>query len=356
MPWANLPGLLLAWRRLVALVFAIATSSGTALADDPAPVPLAEAISVDSVGEACADSGALVERVGHWLRRPSLAAGITVQVELGGEGAAASFELRRPGEPPAVRSFDVLPGECEARLDALGLAIAIAIDPAVIERVADAEAVDDTTPQPPAEQEGEGPETFEEAPPVESVPEESPDPSPQDQPTSRWRHAVSLGGTFAWRLIPDLAATATLGFRSVLEERFVLRVGGWVSSAAEHSLGPGAFESRLFGGRVDACGRWAVPPVGLDVCGGVLAGALRAEGLRFSENLVTTRPWVAVAVGARAEVPLSTRFGLALSAEGVVPLLRPEVHVSDESGTVTVRESVAFFAIQVGLEALVRFP
>jgi len=347
--------LAIAWRRLVALACLVASVSATTFADERRPVPLVEAISIESAPDEC-PADALVERVGQWLQRPSLDAGTSVRVQLGGEGGpAASFELLRDGEAPAVRTFDVLPGECAARLDALALAIAIAIDPAVMARIAEDEAGDASGP--PATVTTDAEETTEaasESPPEPEMPaaaEESDDETPQ-----RWQHAVSLGGTFGWRLIPDLSATATVAFRTVYDQRLVLRGGAWVSSRAEHSLGPGAFESRLFGGRVDGCARWALDPIGVDVCGGVLAGVLRAEGKGFAENLVTYRPWVALAVGVRGELPLGDRFALAANTEAVVPLLRPELTVSDEARTTTVRESVAPVAIQVALEALVRFP
>ena len=351
-----LPPLAIAWRRLVAFACQLASIHAVALADERPPVPLAEAISIESELSEC-PADALVERIGHWLQRGSLDAGTAVRVQLGGEGGpAASFQLDREGEAPTVRTFDVLPGECAARLDALALAIAIATDPAVIERLADDEASDVAAPETTAATPEGGPE-----PSAAVTPEGGPEPSaaaegPEGAAPPPWRYALALGGTFGWRLIPDRSATATLGFRAIHDRGLVLRGGVWVSSRAEHSLGPGAFESRLIGGRVDACARWALDPIGMGLCGGVLGGVLRAEGKGFAENLVTHRPWVALAVGVRGEVPLGGRFALALGVEAVVPLLRPELTVSDPARTSTVSESVAPAAIQLGLEALARFP
>ncbi|MDQ3035057.1 MAG: hypothetical protein M3Y87_21800, partial [Myxococcota bacterium] len=105
----------------------VASVAARASADDR---PLADAITVASPDE-CLERDALVAHVETWLGRASIASELGVVVE--GDADEVSFLVTRGGEPIATRRFDRLPRACADRRAALSLAIALAIDAAILE-------------------------------------------------------------------------------------------------------------------------------------------------------------------------------------------------------------------------------
>jgi hypothetical protein len=93
---------------------------------------LAEAVTV-AEGDPCLDAEGLVAHVTTWLGRDRIAAELGVVVETG--AADASFAITRADERTATRRFDDLPTECPDRRAVIALAIALALDAAVLESI-----------------------------------------------------------------------------------------------------------------------------------------------------------------------------------------------------------------------------
>jgi hypothetical protein len=92
-----------------------------------------EPLSVSPREAACPSRDAIHARL-TTLLGGAIPADVRVVLRL--DATPVVFELSRDGEEPAERSFDVLPASCDARADALALAIAVAIDASVLERIA----------------------------------------------------------------------------------------------------------------------------------------------------------------------------------------------------------------------------
>jgi len=108
------------------LALAICWPSETALAQSRAR--LGEALLVEPDTSGCITHAALLARVLHWLK-PAIEIG-DVHVLVRGRARPPSFVVRRGTGSPAERSFTVLPTRCRDRVDAMALAIALALEEA----------------------------------------------------------------------------------------------------------------------------------------------------------------------------------------------------------------------------------
>ena len=91
--------------------------------------PVAEAVTVPA-DDACLSPG-LASPIATWLGRDEVRADLTVEVVIGDD--AIGFVLRRAGEIRVERMLSPAPADCADRRAALGLAIAMALDAAVLE-------------------------------------------------------------------------------------------------------------------------------------------------------------------------------------------------------------------------------
>lgn len=240
-----------------------------------------------------------------------------VGIEIGGRGAQGALAERR-----------FVASSCADATDALGLVIALAGDDA--ERSATSEAApapneasiaeapptpsSGTTPAPAA---ADAPATHAPAPPRRA--------SPETSTPSRFALAAGAVGT-------------TLG-----EGQIGARIGGtlewrrsffpWIEASASANV-PRTIEGG--GGGADATwisGRVAAAPIGMTIGSPHLratlfaafdAGALTVSGSGASRVSTQTRPWFALAGGARARWDLGDRWFAGLDAAAVVPLLRDD--------------------------------
>ena len=284
------------------LVFALCASmpwllAAAAHAQGPTR-PLGDAISVARESE-CLSVDALVPHLRVWLRRDEVESRVSVVVEEEGEGA--SFVVLHDGRPHAVRRFDRLPGPCEDRRAALALAIALAIDAAVLETL------------------GVSAEPTE---PVEAPPTSEPVPEPTI-PRSSVRLEIALETQLLIEVLPEVAAGWQLGARVVVEDAFEVAIAGSVSSVSSSALGPGRVDVQLAGARLDLCARRPVEPITLRGCVGVASGAALGRG----REVASAREAIVPFVGALARVGLAVTatewLAFELSFDGWVAILRP---------------------------------
>jgi hypothetical protein len=303
--------------------------------------PIGEALRVTDADD-CIHHEAVVDRLSRWLGTSLLDGSIEVTLDV----ARHSFHISRPGRT-SHRTLGPLQGACADRLDAITLAMALAIDHTVADRLGIGAGATDP-PEEEAHTDAEPPR----APIEPSAP--APVRSPE-RPTHRLQ-----GGAFAevgaalhvvpgWR--PALAGGAALHFGPHLSAR----LGGLWMSEGTAPLGRGTAHYRLWAGRVDLCGGHTVRRLALDGCAGRGVGRLALQGTGFEEDLSVRQLWVAaIARAAASHATGPFHFGVAVDV--FAPLTRQRVHVEDHAGTVVDERGLALVGMALWLTATVRVP
>ncbi len=271
-------------------------------------------------GETCVSGPELSQAVQKELGR-ELPSGLTVHVSESG------FVLLREGQAVAERQFDDLPEICEARREALTLALVVALEHALQE---EAEAplppppmVTEEVPAPKEEKGEEKKEADEESPAV-----------PGERPLPNVR--LEAGGALLVETLPELAFGGQI-LASLLFHRASVGLGALVTTQVTSDLGQehGAIRSRLWAMRGQAC--WE-PTFRLFVfrhCGGVMAGSMTALGSpgvgpQAGMTQKGHSPWLAALLGTGVLIQGRGRFGILASVDAFVHILRPaaEMHVA----------------------------
>jgi hypothetical protein len=304
--------------------------------------------------DVCITAQALRPRIARWLRgriwQPE------VEVSVAASAKPVSFQLRRGAQSVARREFDVLPSGCNDRLNALALAIAIALEQdqrsggeasvPVAPPGAAADAVNNkvTTPvapgeAPPAQTPGEAPGT---QAPAEALPSAPRQDAPQHAqsgpavsavpPTAAERAErtalgvrAKLGGALLQRALPKLAFAFVVG-AELASGPLSLDLAGLITTAADSPLSGGRTRSQLSAARVLACAE--ALPVGLAVqgCAGAIGGLLWAQGKSgYDKNRNTTLAWVAALARASMRYPSVGVVSVRLAADLFADLVQPEL-------------------------------
>lgn len=327
---------------------------------------LSDGVIVES-GDTCMTTEAIVSRLSSWLRRDEIDASIRVVVRPGTH--TASFSFQRGDEAPAERHFDVLPQECTDRVDAVTLAIALAIDPSVLDALpsepaavsvdASTEGTADTGDGQTPESEGgeaerETPSSADDAPPESESEDSAPSDASADEPSRRY--AIVLGGGAGFGVVPGVSAIGSLAFEVALGQILTLRAGGLITSQTQSEIGRGEVGFRIVAGRLDGCGGWNFGIARGDICAGLGAGASIAEGSGFVQDLRASGTWLAALGRVSITLPQTSRVGFRLVGDVIVPLIRPRVHVGDDAGNVGAVRVVSAFSGVLSAEFLVRWP
>lgn len=141
-------------------------------------------------------------------------------------------------------------------------------------------------------------------------------------PEPRW--SVSLGLSAETGVAPAIAPGLVLsGERRV--GAFVVGLDAFGSRRTSDPAGPGDARFTLLGGRVVACpftvgGMYRM---GLSFCGSFAAGRVAATSNGLDRPGSSFQPWLVPGVRLRARLGLGGGFGLALSGDVGVPLVRP---------------------------------
>ncbi|MCA9652656.1 MAG: hypothetical protein H6712_32100 [Myxococcales bacterium] len=236
---------------------------------------------------------------------------------------------------------------CATVSQAAALAVAIAVDPTVLERVdpgddaepelateagVEPEPEPEPIPEPPgdADHERSHADTMmlddPELGPIEPIARAEVEP-PDD--AASWRAVIGAGFRVDGVALPGpgLGGAARLG---ALHRR--LRVDAEASyraptrrAAPEQPDAGGRFQQWTAGAR--ACFVPRVGPVELLACGGLEGGRALVEGYGWPRSRLARRPWAAVTAGLGLAVPLGPRLALVSEGSVAIPLLRPEFAV-----------------------------
>jgi hypothetical protein len=265
--------------------------------------PLVDSITVARAGD-CLEHDALIEHVRTWLRRDEVDARLAIVVDE--EEVGASFVITRDGAPVAVRRFDRLPEACPDRRAALGLAIALALDAAVLDAL-------QSTGRPA------------DAPPP-TVPEE------RDDRSIAVALELALEAQALFEVLPEVAAGWQLGARVVVGDSFEVGAHAWLTSMAGADLSSGRVAVQLSGARLDVCARRRVESIALRGCIGAAAGAAFGTGRDLPGARSTVVGFAGLLGRVAVSIPLTDWLALDVAADGWLSLWRPRYDVVDPNG------------------------
>jgi hypothetical protein len=271
----------------------------------------------------------LREAVDRWAPE---AADASVSVVVEHVDAAIEFAILRSGQDVGRRRFDRLPQQCPDRVAALSLAIAIALDGRVLERITGEPAPAPVAPEPVAEE-------------PEPVPA-PPDPPPTDVGVS---FSVSAGASAG--ALPSWVGTGRFAFRFDWRALSV-ELGGVGTLLSKSNLGAGMLDTRLFAGSLDVCLARAHRRTKLLGCVGASLGRVMGEGRGFATSLGTTLWWGSVDPSLSIAWPIDSPVRLRTGVRGHVKTLRPEWRVVDSNGATraSATPSLVGLAVSLGVE------
>ncbi len=333
-------------RTIPALFASVCAAAAHAQAPAAATHSLDAAVTVADVGDACLGGDPLRAHLASWLGTDAIDARIAVVLALDDEGTP-SFVVRRGDAVLAARRFDRLPPECANRRAAISLAIALAIDHTVLDRIAPTEGI-----APASRDAGAGADPVAEAAdgdaPAHGGGRERP--TPRAAAASDVRLALGVGPMLLVGVLPEVAAGASLALEVELAGAFALRASGFATSLAGTALGRGEVTTQLVAGRLDAClirPAWVLLVGG---CVGVATGAVLAEGIGFAVSERASAAWGSVVGRVLARVPLADSVWLGLAVDGDVAFLQPHLSVRGFDGSVLTQEELPLSGVAVGLE------
>ncbi len=311
----------------LAMVCAGAAAQPVEQPEIPTTVPAATTWGLVLAADECL-TPRLREAVDQWAPE---AADASVSVVVEHVDGAIEFAVLRSGHDVGRRRFDRLPQGCADRVAALSLAIAIALDGRVLERITG-------EPAPPARIDS-GPEE------PEPVPEPS-DPTPPDFGVS---FAVSAGASAG--ALPSWVGTGRFAFRFDWRALSV-ELGGIGTLLSKTNLGTGMLDTRLFAGSLDVCLARAHRRTKLLGCVGASLGRVMGAGRGFGTSLGTTLWWGSVDPSLSIAWPIDSPVRLRTGVRGHVKTMRPEWRVVDSNGATQAyaTPSLVGLDVSVGVE------
>ncbi len=278
---------------LVGCLVAAAHLTADARADVAAPArALAEAIDVEPTE--CLSRAALADKTASFLHRDQIDARLSMAVTM--QGSDAFFQLSRTGVIIGERLVPRRNLTCEEFLSVLALALAVAVDSALLAEessveVNAAEAADEGARVEP-------PPAVVTTSPAPEAPTKRPPPSPT-KPAAR----PSLALTFEPAVLSALHEPTIGGALGlVVAQRGVGRLGlsSFVTLPANTDLGGDRARVGLVTGRFDACLAPPIPKVPIAPCVDAIVGVHRAEGVVLSTpaaSVADSALWGALAIG-----------------------------------------------------------
>ncbi len=351
-------GLVAGWvARLATVTVALATWSWALLVwaaePDAVSVPtqaLTEAL-VQPADDACL-SRDLAPSVATWLGRERVRAALTVEVRA--DPRTVGFVLRRDEEVRVERTLSPAPVDCADRRAALGLAIAMALDAAVLEALAPSvPEPEEVVPEEPEEVE---PEPVGVVVPVEAAPTPAPEEIDQpEEPAERsLRLSLDVEGMPVFGVLPRVGFGGEIGVELGWTSWLDARVAAGGAGGLTATLAEGRVTAWLAYGAVELCPGRSFGRVRLRGCAGVGAGAMQARGRGFMQSRTVTQPWVAVRTGAELDVRVSPRVALRVGGRLLTPVVASRLDVRDPSDAVVDVQEPSPAGGQVGLGVVVR--
>jgi len=320
--------------------------------------PDAESVPTQTLGDALvlpADDACLsrdlAPSVATWLGRERVRADLTVEVSA--DPRTVGFVLRRGEEVRVERTLSPAPVDCADRRAALGLAIAMALDAAVLEALAPPVPEPDE-PEPEAVE--LEPEPVEVVAPVEREPTPEPEQieGPEEPAERALRLALDVDAQPVFGVLPRVGFGGELGVDLGWTSWLDARVAGGGAGGLAATLAEGRVTAWLAYGAVELCPGRSFGRVRLRGCAGVGAGAMQARGRGFMQSRTVTQPWVSVRTGAELDVRVSQRVALRVGGRLLTPVVASRLDVRDASDAVVAVREPSPAGGQVGLGVVVR--
>ena len=291
------------WPLVVAAFVLVVAAARTSRAQ--ASRPIGDVLTVEP-GATCLDAATLADHIRAWLGSNALAADVAVKVQgSSDQPRTVRFEAFRGGQIIATRQFDPGPASCEHLHAAVALAIAMAVNPALLGEL---------------------------AAPIRPVTAGA---SPGEPAPRPWALGVSALGT------TNVLAGVALGLDARVQRSLTSSLAVRAGLFALASL-PGRFEGlgghynlELLAAQLDLC--TGVGPWGwlrLQGCTGFAGGPIVARGYSFTVSQIAVKPWMAVVNGIALIAALGPRWSLDLSLGLLLPLERMSLLVSNPTGGV----------------------
>jgi hypothetical protein len=306
---------------------------------DDALRPVSEAIV--AAPSRCGDTGAWAASAAAWLERDRIDRRITIEIlEVAG---GVRFVVLRDGAPVGERTLEVARLPCDDVRAAIGLGIASAIDVTLLDAWKGPREPDGA-PGRPAERAASPREDW-------VPPDERPRPARQGP-----RTRIGLEGGLLAGALPR-ASFVGAAVVDVSVARFVdLRASFLATSDVTATIGDrsggvvGRSDTGIVAGRGDLCVTGSiVPAVRLRGCAGGFVGATHARGVGVPSPTTAWAPWAGPALRSDLRIAASEAFGVSLGVDGVFPVVRTELAVTDRGRAVGTRAlSPAGLAIVLG--------
>lgn len=295
--------------------------------------------SIDVRGDDdCIRKPDVTARVLRWLANRSADPDARVVIHV--TASEVTFRLFHADVALAERTFVDLPKHCGQRLDALSLALALAIEQseAIDSARQDATRIAEVPPQPeaaaPADSEAAQSAAVE-APDLTLTPIVEPTPQPAEERSirgagARLRFTAGPAVVTHEGLQPVAAAAIGVEWAS---GPFSLESALAGSTAGHAVLGDGSVRTQFAALQLRFCLQLPIQSFSLSGCAGALASLMFASGRGFAPNHSTTLPWVAPLVRIGVRFPTSSAFSVRLSADLPVDLIRPEFRTLEQGNT-----------------------
>ena len=301
----------------------------------------------------CPEGGDIERRVSEWVGGPLAESGdlfVRTTLVRSGEQWEVGVVITRESRT-AERLVSV--SSCEAAADFVAIAVALAVDPGLAERLENDALAESPSGEAGARHEGLagpvfGTDSAGSLPSVKTTPKPSaqadesprgPKPeaagrSPRPHGEARgapWQTHITVWGEDAWQTLPRPTAGVGLGV-GVDHGRWSLALGARrllpATASPERAVGP--IEFSLLGVRSTLGFRLFEPPVQVAPLVSVEGGAVLAHQQGSTADPVT-EPWWLAGFGGGVFVQLSARVTLTAELELSLPLARPTFVLSDRS-------------------------
>lgn len=328
-------------RRISAFVIGVALCvPASARASEPG-------VDVEWSGEGACSSTRFESELRRFLDASTAGVRVKVSVEPAEDGWVLEAEFEGGEGLRGARRFES--STCETVSDAAALAVALAVDPTVLEESEPIEEPKAEARDAPVDEEPSVPEVdVAQAPPqAEAEPlqlREAPEVAPSPAPSRNLWGAFSLRGSIDAGALPAPGAGLSIGATLGVDELRIEVVGGYRFATSTRSTQDPAISAEFTAWTVSARGLWApsVGPLEVPLGAGIEAGQVSGEGLGLPGLRREARAWVAPEAIAGVHWWFHPHVALLARAVLAVPLYRPSFSIEGletlhEVGAVQIR-------------------
>ncbi|MFW5924764.1 MAG: hypothetical protein ACOCV4_01285 [Myxococcota bacterium] len=325
-------------RRAVASLAVLVVAATSAVAEAKMH-PVERSLHIAGDGR-CFEQETLASQVAHWLDRDDVDARFeVVVVPAAGPDDPVEFRIVEHGKVVSRRRFSHPPSDCAQLQASVGLAIALAIDRRVLERIAPAASRPEAQRSRGARRARRG------------APERPPERG--RRPPGGLAADVAVHGEAWLGLVPGgVVGVLDAGLAVRSARGLGARVGIVGSTERRTAIASGSARARLLAAGLEGCWRGELGPARLAhrACAGLAAGVLRGRGRGFGVASATAAPtWVA-AVGRYAlEWRIAGPLAIVLRGSLAAPIVRPRLVVKGPAGQVVAARTPSLVAGGAGL-------